>query len=349
MILKGGATSQSIYLEVLDSTSTTGGRKTGLVFNTAGLTAYYVRQGGSAVAITLATLAAANSAWASGGFKEVDSANMPGVYRLDIPDAAIAAAVATVVVTLRGATGMVQASKEITLTAVDLQDAVRAGLTAIPNAAAEAAGGLYTRGAGAGQIAQDANGRVSVNLVSILGTTLTETAGQIAAGFKKVFDVAAPVFTAASVNQTGDNFARIGAPVGASISADIAANKTVVDGIKVKTDQLVFTIANKVDSSIQAAGDLAQAAADKVWLTAARSLTTFGTLTADVADKFLGRNLAGGSDAGRTVRQSLRGGRNRTEVVAGVLTVYQEDDATPDWTGNVTTAPGNPITSIDPA
>lgn len=36
--------------------------------------------------------------------------------------------------------------------------------------------------------------------------------------------------------QTGDSFARLGAPAGASISADIAAVDTVVDGIKAVTD-----------------------------------------------------------------------------------------------------------------
>ncbi len=51
--------------------------------------------------------------------------------------------------------------------AVDLDDSVRAGLTALPNAAAEAAGGLYTRGTGAGQINQDANGRVDSNIASV--------------------------------------------------------------------------------------------------------------------------------------------------------------------------------------
>lgn len=60
-----------------------------------------------------------------------------------------------------------------------------------------------------------------------------------------------------------------GASYAAPDNAGIAA-------IKAKTDQLVFTIANKVDASIQAAGDFAQAAADKVWATAARTLTAFG-------------------------------------------------------------------------
>lgn len=43
--------------------------------------------------------------------------------------------------------------------------------------------------------------------------------------------------------------------------------------IKAKTDSLTFTTALKVDSTIQAAADFAQVAADKVWTTAARSLT----------------------------------------------------------------------------
>lgn len=53
-----------------------------------------------------------------------------------------------------------------------------------------------------------------------------------------------------------------------------------IAAIKAKTDQLVFTIANKVDAAINAAGDFAQAAADKVWSSAARTLTAFSTALA---------------------------------------------------------------------
>ncbi|QKD16786.1 hypothetical protein HGP13_17865 [Mesorhizobium sp. NZP2077] len=176
--IKKGATSQSVYFDVLDSTSTTGGRKTGLAFNTSSLVAYYVRNQGTATAITLATLAAANTAWSSGGFKEVDATNMPGIYRLDVPDAAFATGAGDdVVIVLKGATGMVQASVDVQLVAWDPQDSVRAGLTALPNAAAEAAGGLYTRGTGAGQINQDANGRVDANAKAWAGTATTLTSG----------------------------------------------------------------------------------------------------------------------------------------------------------------------------
>lgn len=384
--IKKGATSQSVYFDLLDSTSTTGGRKTGLVYNTSSLTAYYVRNQGSATAITLATLAAANSAFSSGGFKEVDATNMPGVYRLDVPDAALAAGSGdSVVVTLKGATGLAQASLEIALVAWDPQDSVRAGLTALPNAAAEAAGGLYTRGSGAGQITQDANGRIDANAKAWAGTATTLTgglpdvnmktitAGIIAAasfaanaldavwstatrvltagtnivlakgtgvtGFNDLTaaaiatgvwqDATAGDFTVSSsigkslytsgnapgaasglalvgsnmgsitgaltgaqiatavwqdttagdftvalsigksvlngvtlgtgltINgytgntpQTGDGFARLGAPAGASHAADVAAVKTDTAAVKTQTDKFVFTIANQVDCNV---------------------------------------------------------------------------------------------------
>lgn len=56
-----------------------------------------------------------------------------------------------------------------------------------------------------------------------------------------------------------------------------AATGGQVQAVKTKTDQLVFTLANKVDASIQAAGDFAQGAADKVWSSASRTLTAFST------------------------------------------------------------------------
>lgn len=53
--------------------------------------------------------------------------------------------------------------------------------TALPDAAAEAAGGLYTRGTGAGQINQDANGRVDTNIKSVAGTAASGS-GTLPAG-----------------------------------------------------------------------------------------------------------------------------------------------------------------------
>jgi hypothetical protein len=43
--------------------------------------------------------------WVSGGFKEVNASTMPGVYRLDLPNAALAAGADDVTIVVRGASG----------------------------------------------------------------------------------------------------------------------------------------------------------------------------------------------------------------------------------------------------
>lgn len=218
------ATSQTVNVFIQDSSSTTGAGLSGLVYNSSGLTAYYALPKAASAAITLATLAAVTSAYSSGGFKEIDATNMKGWYRLDIPDAALASG-RFVSIHLFGATNMAPLPIEIELTAWNNQDAVRGGMTALPNANAEAAGGLFTRGTGAGQINQESNGYVSVNLKAILGTVLTETAGQIAAAFKKFFDKATPTGT---INSIPDAVA--GAAGGIFIAGTNAATTASITG-----------------------------------------------------------------------------------------------------------------------
>lgn len=167
-IVTKGATSERWYVKARNSS--TGAPLTGLAYNTASLTAYYVRPGGSATAITLVTQTV-TGAYSSGGFVEVDATNMPGIYRFDPPDAVNASGVDSAVVILKGATNLEQIDIEVQLVAVNLQDSVRAGMTSLPNAAAEAAGGLYTRGSGAGQIIQPSNGRISVDTIAVSGDT----------------------------------------------------------------------------------------------------------------------------------------------------------------------------------
>ena len=56
--------------------------------------------------------------------------------------------------------------------------------------------------------------------------------------------------------QTGDSFARLGAPAGASVSADIAAVKVDTAAVKAKTDSLTFTVAGQADANIQSINDV---------------------------------------------------------------------------------------------
>ncbi len=90
-----GSTSQSIELYL---------GATGLTASTSGLSARYNRTRTASVSIPLVARTIAQ-AWTAGGFAEVDATNMPGVYRLDLPDAALAAGADDVTVVVRGASG----------------------------------------------------------------------------------------------------------------------------------------------------------------------------------------------------------------------------------------------------
>jgi hypothetical protein len=85
--IRAGSTGVSIHLLVRKKVDNT--EATGLVFNSAGNIASYCREGSTRTAITLVTQTM-GGAWVSGGFVEVDAITMPGLYRLDVPDAAVA-------------------------------------------------------------------------------------------------------------------------------------------------------------------------------------------------------------------------------------------------------------------
>lgn len=156
--LQGGvlAGSTSVSIPVILRKTTDNTENTGTV--AAGVTAYYWRQGGTPTALTAASdLAAITSAFSAGGWKAADGTNAPGVYRLDVDNAAFATGADWVVITVKVAS-------------------------------------CYL--------------------------------------FTQMFSLTT------NVVQTGDTFARLGAPAGASTAADIAAVKTDTAAIKTKTDFL---------------------------------------------------------------------------------------------------------------
>lgn len=270
----------------------------------------------------------------------------------------------------------------------DLSDIVRMGLTALPNAAAEASGGLYTRGSGAGQINQAANGQIDsnvvkvagtaqtgrdlgasvlissgtgtgqldvtsgvikANLVQILGTILTETAGYLAAGFKKFFNVATPVFTMESVNQSANNDTKITSLQGSlstvdgkvdEILADTGELQTdfvnggrldlLVDGIKAKTDLIPASpaaVGSKMDivdaPSATGKAALANAAADQVW------------------DEVASGHVAPGSTGALlALVNSILGGKQ--QIVGNQLICYAADNTTEVARFNLFDAAGDP-------
>lgn len=80
--------------------------------------------------------------------------------------------------------------------------------------------------------------------------------------------------------QTGDAYARLGAPAGASVSADVAAVKVDSAAIKAKTDNITFTVANRVDATINSAVTLAAGRYSDVTIGGVEALESAVTLAA---------------------------------------------------------------------
>jgi hypothetical protein len=139
---------------------------------------------------------------------------------------------------------------------------------------------------------------------------------------------------------------------------------TVVDAIKLKTDNLpsdpadasdIIAAFSSLDTKVDTIDDLldTEVAAIKAktdLIPAAPAAVSDIPTTAQIADKILGRNIAGGSDGGRDVTSALRPLRNKVSRSGSTLTVTQEDDATSAWTATITTdGTVDPITAVDPA
>lgn len=188
LFIYAGSTSQTIDIFIPDSASTTGGGKTGIAFNTASLTAYY-RKGatGTATAITLATQTV-GGAYSLGGFVEIDATNMPGMYRLDLPNAAVDTA-GLVHVMLQGASGMAPVVARVMCSpvAVDLQTiktqsvTAAAGVTfptsiASPTNITAATGITLTATTGLGNQTANITGNLSGSVGSVTGAVGSVTA-----------------------------------------------------------------------------------------------------------------------------------------------------------------------------
>ena len=141
LTIPAGTTSKLIEFPVYDSSSTIGALLAGLTYNSSGMTAYYDLWGAAGGASVMSLVTMTKGTWTSLGFVPVDGTNMPGVYQLGIPNAALTGAQG-VTIYLKGASNMVPVVLMIELTATSNQDGVHGGMTALPNAAAGAAGGL---------------------------------------------------------------------------------------------------------------------------------------------------------------------------------------------------------------
>lgn len=110
LLQEQNATSVLVPVFIQDSSSVLGAGLSGLSAGSAGLTCYYYTDGATtstAVSLTNGSL----GTFTSGGFTQVDAANMPGIYQLAIPNAVFADSAKlnrarNAVVYLKGATNM---------------------------------------------------------------------------------------------------------------------------------------------------------------------------------------------------------------------------------------------------
>lgn len=230
-LIQKDAVSRIEYIFIQDSSVTTGAGKTGLVFNTASLTAYYVRAGAAAVAITLVTQTV-TGAFSSGGFVEVDATNMPGIYRLDVPNAAFATGVDKVALMLKGAANMAPVLLEYQLTGFD-----PAALTWMAS---------YTQPTGflaatfpAGTVANTTN----ITAGTIATATAVTTVNGLAAGVITAASIAADAITDAKVaadvtiasvtGAVGSVTGAVGSVTGAvgSVTADVGITQAAADKV----------------------------------------------------------------------------------------------------------------------
>lgn len=244
-----GATSEIWQIFVRDSSSTTGGGLTGLVFNTASLTAYYHRDTDTtATAISLVTMTVGT--FTSSGFKEIDSTDMPGWYQFCPPNAAIASGAKSCAFHLKGATNMAPLPIEVQLLAVNPDSATAfmtsvATVTTVTNqlTAAQIATGVwqdttpgdFTTSASVGKSVMNGvalgTGLTINDLTTKTGYSLsgTQTFNNTGTWTGNIVGTLSTLTTyTGNTLQTGDAFGRLGAPVGASISADIAGVPTTV-------------------------------------------------------------------------------------------------------------------------
>lgn len=253
--IKAGTTDVSVIIRIIDSAD--GTPETGVVFNTAGIDLEYRREGAASADITEATLSALTDAHTDGGFLAIGN----GYYRLDLPDAACAAG-ATGVLVHGTVTGMVVIGTYIELVAYDPYDTVRLGLTALPNAVAETAGGLYTRGTGAGQINQAANGMIDTNPVRLnnVSQSLLDLKDLADDGYDPATNKVQGVVLVDTLTtytgdtpQTGDSFARIGATgSGLTSLATQASVNTLDDFVDTEIGAIITTLGTPAGASVSA-------------------------------------------------------------------------------------------------
>lgn len=266
--VKLGKTDFTVVVFVQDSSSTTGAGLAGIA--AADVNARLIRvetdNDVTIAQITLSDLSALTDAHADGGWFPVDATNAPGWYRLDLPDSTFASGAWSAGVSLidAGANDIAPLALEFQLVAYDPLDTVRLGLTALPNAAADAAGGLIISDAG-GLDADAQRSDVAAILVDT-GTTLQGELDGIQADTEDIQTRLPAALVGGRIDATIDN-------TGLEAGALALINAEVVDALATDTYAEPSGVPSSTDDLATKIGRIYQALIEKA--TATASAKTF--------------------------------------------------------------------------
>jgi hypothetical protein len=182
-------------------------------------------------------------------------------------------------------------------------DPHNAGFDALPSAAANASGGVHTNGVGAGQFSVDGSGNADANVINWKGAT-------------------APAMS-------GDAFARLGAPAGASTAADIAAIKsdtgTILTDVNTGAGAIYTRLGAPANGSIAAdvaaVGASAASADNKASTIISRiptALSANGNIKSDLEE--IAGNTGGASRLDRSARAIATGTVGNASSTTSVVT-----------------------------
>ena len=201
----------------------------------------------------------------------------------------------------------------------DSGDSTRFGIFSLPNAAAEAAGGLITRGTGTGQL------QVSSGSVGLIAQTHS---GATVAGLTSGVTLFADTHSGATIQGV------------ARVNSSVTIANALYSSVTVRLDPVSYSGATVGVGNI-AAGSYSGVSVEVT--------NVLQSVRSQIADDLLLRNIASGAPGGRTVQDALRVLRNSVQIDGSIMTVYTEDDATSAWTASVSTTADVVVTGINPA
>lgn len=242
--IQAGSTGVTLGLFIQSSTATDGSGLTGLIGTSSGLAAYYYQAPlrSTAVPITLTT-ASLTAPWTSGLFIQVDSTNMPGVYRFDIPNAALGTGANSSVVVLKGAAAMAPLPLEIELTGWNNQ---------------------LTPGAAGGMFIAGTNVVTSVNLVGTHTGSLTGSVGSVAGAVGSVTGSVGSVASTATVILSTGTHANAVIPTVNTIASNVAGNVTGSVGSVLGTATVILSTGTHANAVIPTVNSIASNVAGNV-------------------------------------------------------------------------------------